>query len=168
MGSSKPFHPEDMAYDSDGEFSLADTLENHIGNRVPAVPSNPPPGPKWQARIGAVVLGSLNGAEVAVMTCLIDCASKAHGYCVPSAKYIAGWTSRPLRTVERAIGLLKTKKLVRTVPRGDTSSAFIISWSPLFLSYRKLVSFQGERKRLWSTENSETATPKVAEHDRQK
>src|SRR5262249_46463295 len=157
MRKPKPFDPEDMVYDPlTGEFNLDDTLENHIGNREPpAIPHNPPPGPKWQARIGAVVLGTLNGAEVAVLTCLIDCASKASGYCIPSAEFISGWTTRPVRTVERAISKLKTKNLVGTHPRGDTSSAFLINWQPLFLAYQKLVSFQKSRKALWLNKNTE-------------
>src|SRR5262249_35808672 len=100
-------------------------------------------------------------AEIAVMTCLIDCASKAHGYCIPSAEYIAGWVSRPLRTVERAIASLKRKHLVRTVRRGLTSCAYLINWPPLFQAYRRAVSFQKSRKALWTAQ-------KVADHDRQK
>src|SRR5262245_10975835 len=99
MRKPKPFDPENMVYDADGEFNYEDTLENHIGNREPSVPPNPAPGPKWQTRIGVAVLSSLNAAEIAVLTCLIDCASKASGYCIPSAEFISGWTDRPLRTV---------------------------------------------------------------------
>ena len=79
MPSSKPFHPDDMAYDLDGEFNLADTLDNSISNRARGpLPDNPPPGPKWQAKQGLCRL-NLNGAEYAVLGCLIDRASKTKG-----------------------------------------------------------------------------------------
>ena len=79
MSKSKPFDPEDMVYDSDGDFNLEDTLENTIGNRAKSpLPHNPPPGQKWQAKQGMARL-RLNGAEYSVLACLLDRASKGKG-----------------------------------------------------------------------------------------
>ena len=70
--------------------------------------TTPPPGPKWKARKGLARM-KLNGAEHDIMECLIDRASKAKGLCFPSEEFIAGWTTRPLRTVERGIASLKCR-----------------------------------------------------------
>ena len=99
-----------MAYDSDGEFNLEDTLENHVGNHErPPLPLNPPPGLKWQAKQGLCAL-NLNGPEHAVLACLIDRASKSKGTCFPSQLFICGWTFRAPRTVGRAIATLSAQQ----------------------------------------------------------
>ena len=59
------------------------------------------PGPKWKARAGLARL-KLNGAEYAVMMCLIDRWNPKNGLCYPSEEFIAGWTDRNPRAVRRA------------------------------------------------------------------
>ena len=112
---SKPFHPDDMVYDHDGEFVLEDTLENTIQNRERSpLPHNPPPGPKWQAKQGMARL-CLNGAEYSVLACLLDRASKSKGACYPSQGFICKWTFRPERTVERAVAGLRSRKRIAVI-----------------------------------------------------
>jgi hypothetical protein len=138
----KPFHPDDMVYDHDGEVVLEDTLENTIENREGGpLPHNPPPGPKWQAKQGMARL-HLNGAEYSVLACLIDRASKNKGACYPSQEFISRWTFRPLRTVERAIATLNHKGAICSIPRGTTSNAYIIHWKPLFAAYRQMKALE--------------------------
>ena len=141
--SSKPFHPDDMAYDSDGEFNLADTLDNSISNRARGpLPDNPPPCPKWQAGKQGLCRLNLNGAEYAVQGCLIDRASKTKGACYPSQEFISGWTFRPKRTVERAVATLEAKGSPGVIDRGLKSNAYIINWEPIFSAYQEMKRFE--------------------------
>src|SRR5262245_6462167 len=96
-------------------------IEAMLNARGEHLPENPPPGPKWKAKQGLNRL-NLNGAEQDVMSCLIDLANSRTGLCYPSEEYVAGWTSRPKRTVRRAIASVKKKRLVKVVRRGTTSN----------------------------------------------
>jgi hypothetical protein len=148
-----------MAYDSDGEVDFESTLENEICSRVlPPLPENPPPGPKWQAKQGMARL-NLNGAEYAVLACLIDRASKGKGACFPSQEFIFGWTGRPERTVRRAVSTLEECGLIRVIDRGLKSNAYIINWPPIFAAYQEMKRFE---KRNAQRHGAVTASPKVA------
>jgi hypothetical protein len=81
-----------------------------------------------------------------VLACLIDRASNTKGACYPSQEFIAGWTFRPKRTVERAIASLDAKKLIRVRYRGTHSNAYIINWEPIFAAYHALVAFERRNK----------------------
>jgi Helix-turn-helix domain len=138
----KLFDPENLVYDNDGEVDFESTLENEIGNRAaPPLPWNPPPGPKWQAKQGIARL-NLNGAEYAVLACLIDRASKCKGACFPSQEFICGWTSRPKRTVERAVATLEECRLIQIIDRGLKSNAYVIDWQPIFVAYQEMKAFE--------------------------
>ncbi len=121
-----------------GEVMVAEIIDRR--EREP-LPSNPPPGPKWQAKQGMARL-PLNGGEYAVLACLIDRASSGKRACYPSQEFISGWTFRPLRTVRRAIKALSDKGIIRILYRGTTSSAYLISWPPLFAAYRQMKALE--------------------------
>jgi hypothetical protein len=125
--------------------------------RGEALPENPPPGPKWKAKQALNSL-NLNGAEHDVMGCLVDRANARTGLCYPSEEFIAGWTNRPLRTVERAIASLKRKRLIKIIHRGTTSNRYYIDWHRLFASFRAMMAFQKRRLR------QSDALQKVADH----
>jgi hypothetical protein len=108
-------------------------------------PANPPPGPKWQAEAGLNRM-NLNGAEHDVMACLIDRASTTIGHCYPSEEFIAGWTNRAHRTVERAIGTLKAMGLIRVIGRGTKSNLYLVNWAPCFAAYHALKEFERGNK----------------------
>jgi hypothetical protein len=132
-------------------------IESLMGSRGEALPENPPPGPKWKAKQALSRL-NLNGAEHDVMCCLVDRANANTGLCYPSEEYIAGWTTRPLRTVERAIASLRRKGLIKIIHRGTTSNRYYIDWHRLFASFRAMVAFQKRRLR------QSDAPQKVADH----
>ena len=160
MSKSKPFDPEDMVYDSDGDFNLEDTLENTIGNRAKSpLPHNPPPGQKWQAKQGMARL-RLNGAEYSVLACLLDRASKGKGACYPSQEFICKWTFRPERTVKRAVAGLRSRNLIRVIDRGLTSNAYLINWPPLFKAYKEMKAC--ERNHSSNALDALDSLPKVA------
>jgi helix-turn-helix protein len=165
---SKRIDPENMVYDNDGEPDIAASVENEIDNRErEPLPHNPPPGPKWQAKQGLARL-PLNGAEYSVMACLIDRASKGKGACWPSQDFICGWTSRPERTVKRAISNLKALGLIRVIDRGTISNAYIVNWEPIFAAYRQMKAFEKQhaRRRDHVTRHvTRHAQPKVAPQD---
>jgi hypothetical protein len=155
MSKSKMRHEEDVYWESDGQtINVEDTQELRWPNPLP---DNRPPGPKWQAKQGMARL-PLNGAEYAVLACLIDRASKRKGACYPSQEFISGWTFRPLRTVERAIATLNERGVIRSIQRGTTSNAYIINWPPLFAAYRKMKAMERGRER------SQDVPQKVAGH----
>jgi hypothetical protein len=156
MVRNKLRHEENVYFESDGQsINVEDTQS--IRDRAP-LPNNPPPGPKWQAKQGLCRL-NLNGAEYAVLACLIDRASLAKGACYPSQEFICGWTFRPERTVKRAVAGLRTRKLVRVVDRGTASNAYHINWQPIFSAYRDMKGFE---KRHAASRNAEQ---KVAPQD---
>ena len=141
-------------------------IETIIGNRGEPLPDNPPPGPKWKAVLGLNRLQHLNGAEHAVMACLIDRANPRTGLCFPSEAYIAGWINRPERTVRRAISVLKRMRLARIIRRGPSSNRYVINWLPLFVAYRELEEFQAARRdKKWpviAAKSGRSSIPKVA------
>jgi hypothetical protein len=106
-----------------------------------ALPSNPPPGPKWQAKKGLYRL-RLNGAEFQVMGCLIDRANQQSGNCWPSVSFIRRWTFLPERTVERALASLKAKKLFRVIDRGLFSNAYLLNWKTLFSAFAQILAVE--------------------------
>jgi hypothetical protein len=120
---------------------------------------NPPLGPKWMAKQGLNSL-NLNGAEYAVMGCLLDRASSHSGLCYPSEEFIAGWTRRPLRTVQRAIRSLWEKRLINITRRSMTSSRYFVQWAPLFSAYRHQKAFE----KLNTKRNAQRHAQKVADH----
>ena len=82
--------------------AMVDSIRCRREDVEPELPENPPPDAKWKAKQGLNRL-NLNGAEHDVMGCLVDRANATTGLCYPSEEFIAGWTGRPLRTVQRAI-----------------------------------------------------------------
>ena len=105
-----------------------------VGERMvePELPENPPPDAKWKAKQGLNRL-NLNGAEHDVMGCLVDRANATTGLCYPSEEFIAGWTGRPLRTVQRAIRSLWHKRLINITRRSATSDRYFIAWARTLL-----------------------------------
>jgi hypothetical protein len=153
MGQSRKW--DDVAWESDGaSVNVEDTqsLRDENGNRLP---NNPPPGPKWKAKKALARL-HLNGAEYVVLACLIDRANQQTGLCYPSEEFIAGWTCRPKRTVERAIASLRGTRLIQVIDRGTTSNRYVINWRPLFAAFTEMERFE--------TESKKRHAPKVAAH----
>jgi hypothetical protein len=155
MSKSKMRHEEDVFWGHDGTYIDLEATQE-LRDRKP-LPDNRPPGPKWQAKQGMARL-PLNGAEYAVLACLIDRASKSKGACYPSQEFISAWTFRPLRTVERAIAALNDKGVIQSIPRGTTSNAYIINWPILFSAYRQMKALERSRERHGNV------PPKVAGH----
>ena len=91
------------------------------------------------------------------MACLIDRANPSTGLCYPSEEYIAGWTGRALRTVQRAIRTLWNKRLINITRRSLTSNRYYIAWGKLFEAYKLQKAFEKGR--------NVTPLPKVADHD---
>ena len=111
--------------------AMVDSIRCRREEIDPPLNDNPPPGPKWKAKQGLNRL-NLNGAEHDVMGCLVDRASSKSGLCYPSEEFIAGWTGRPLRTVQRAISSLWHKRLINITRRSLTSNRYFIQWDALF------------------------------------
>jgi Helix-turn-helix domain len=120
------------------------------------LPENPPGGAKWKAKQGLHRL-NLNGAEQDVMACLIDRANPHTGLCYPSEEYIAAWTGRAMRTVQRAVRTLWDKRLINITRRSLTSNRYYIAWGKLFEAHKLQKAF--ERR------HTVTRPPKVADHD---
>jgi hypothetical protein len=135
-------HDENIFFGHDGTYvdvEATQSIREYEG--LTPLPHNPPPGPKWQAKQG-MARQCLNGAEYAVLACLIDRASKSKGACYPSQEFISRWTSRPVRTVRRAIKELSDKGIIRILHRGTTSNAYLINWPPLFSAYRQMKAME--------------------------
>lgn len=101
----------------------------------------PPPG-KLRMYVAAALL-PLNGAEKAVLVCLIDHANTKTGRCDPSEPTIAHELDVPLRTVERAIAGLRTAGIVNLLRRGRAgkggraSNAYHLNWQALLQRYQQ-------------------------------
>ena len=76
------------------------------------------------------------------MGCLVDKANSKSGLCYPSEEYIAGWTGRPLRTVQRAIRTLWEKRLINIIRRSATSNRYFVQWMPVFSAYWHQEAFE--------------------------
>ena len=76
----------------------------------------------------------------------VDRASANTGLCYPSEEYIAGWTNRPLRTVQRAIRSLWEKRLINITRSSATSNRYFIQWPALFVAYRQQKAFEQRRR----------------------
>ena len=113
------------------------------GRRPDPPPENPPPGPKWQAKAGVHLL-RLNGAESAILFCMIDHANGKTGLCYPSQPTLARVLNIPESTVRKAIASLNARGLVESLERfdarGRTSNAYLIAWAPLFAAYSAYVT----------------------------
>jgi hypothetical protein len=104
---------------------------------------NPCPGPKARAIEGASRIPGLNGAELSLLTCLIDRVDVERGFCMPGEKYLTAWTGRPTRTIERARATLKKKGLIRVIKRThkeglNETSICLPNWEPLFEAAQRL------------------------------
>jgi hypothetical protein len=136
--------------DADEENRREAIIERRRENE-PELPANPPPGPKWQALTGLGRL-NLNGAQHAVMLCLVDRANQRTGLCYPSEEFISGWTGRQLRVVERAIETLKDRGLLIVKKRFNAktrtvSNRYYIAWPLLFTAFIEIKIFEAENTR---------------------
>jgi len=128
----------------------------------PSQTENPPPDEKWKAK-DSIHCFNLNGAESAVMWCLIDCANSRTDLCYPGQQYMAGLLDLPPRTVKRAIAKLKKRGLIRIVRRGRGSNRYYIIWPPLFDAFAKMEAFRAKRTKV-ALQNSHDG-PKLAPYD---
>jgi hypothetical protein len=143
-----------VQFDENGEVDVELTVEARRCEQgeptgYEPVPENPPPAPKWQAKTGLCSMG-LNGIDHDVLECLIDAASKRKGLSFRSELFIAGWTQRPLRTVQRSIASLFRRRLIRIVRRpckNGVRNFYLINWEPTFAAYRGIKWFE----RNWTT-----------------
>jgi hypothetical protein len=65
---------------------------------------------KWMARMTLFQMPSLNGAEMAVLGCLIDFARVDDGNAWPSVETVMAWTGRREKNISTRVALTQTKR----------------------------------------------------------
>jgi hypothetical protein len=156
MSKAKPFHPEDMVYDHDGEFDFEATLENHVGNRDGRVEYiTPGAQTKWRARNLVDIHWKLVGAELQppaetynrIMSCIIDHANPVNGVCYPKQGILAIETGYSEDTVQRAVKWWVKNKFLVTEGRGIARSlAYHPQWRLLEEFYIAVLTDIKEQK----------------------
>jgi hypothetical protein len=139
--------------DGSGSAQVIENRQSLPTSELPTAQApNNPPGKKWQA-MKALARMNLNGAEYAVLVCLIDHANENTGLCYPSESRIAAWTNRPERTVKRAIASLKQRRLYRIVRRAGTSNRYYLNWPKLLVCLSLTLSRRRNASRLRGNES---------------
>jgi len=139
MNKAKPFHPDNMIFDSDGESDIPGSLENHIGNRDGRVEYIAPGAQtKWRARNLVDIHWKLVGIDPPsesfnrIMACIIDHANPGNGACYPKQSTLAIETGYSEDTVQRAVKWWVKNEFLVTEGRGRARAlAYHPQWSLL-------------------------------------
>jgi hypothetical protein len=126
---------DELVFDHTGAVDVDGTRAEREATGTKAVKFTPPPNSeKWWASV-AILFCRLNGAEKAILGCLVDHANIANGRCDPSESCIAWETGYPLRTVKRAISTLLRSPYLSRTRRGTSSNAYHLKWGALLLAF---------------------------------
>lgn len=165
-----------MAYVSNSQNPVkrerADCEIEGLGERLaverydPSLPLNPPPDKKWKAK-AAIHSLNLNGAEVGVLWCLLDCANDRTGLCYPGQLYIAGLLDIAPQKVNRAIAKLKRRKLI-TIIRGGRgkSNRYYINWPMLFDAFSRMEAFRTKRSKVMNQNPDDSSNLTILIHQK--
>jgi len=114
----------------------------------------PPEKLKWQMYATAGLLDNINGADKAVLACLIGHANTKTGRCDPSQERIAAMTRLDTRAVRRSIanlvkaGLLGLLRRGRVGRGGRATNAYQVNWQRLrqaFAQYEERGKLAGQQ-----------------------